>query len=242
MKYFFKKHSGKIGTVIVILFFSYLGYNLYNAPVEGVTNKFIYLMKEYGYIILFAWSILEGEMGLIMGGLLSHTGDMWVPMAIFVAGLGGFVGDQIYFYIGRYNKSYVHKKFKGQRRKFALAHLLLQKYGWPIIFVQRYMYGMRTIIPISIGLTRYNAKLFAFINLISAWCWAAITIIPAWYFGEEILKVLEIAKEYWYIAVPFGAAIGGSILYYFHTATKKDKNRKKRMNIVEKELHKIKDI
>jgi len=220
---FLQRHSGKIGTVAVVLFFSYLGYNLYHAPVDGLENKFIYLMKEYGYIILFAWSILEGEMGLIMGGLLCHTGDMWVPMAIFVAGLGGFVGDQIYFYIGRYNKAYVHTNFKGQRRKFALAHLLLKKYGWPIIFVQRYMYGMRTIIPISIGLTRYDAKIFAFINLISAWCWAAITIIPAWYFGEEILKVLAIVKEHWYIAVPFGLLIAGSILYYFHTATKKRK-------------------
>jgi membrane protein DedA with SNARE-associated domain len=235
---FIKNNSGKIITVIVVLFFSYLGYNLYNAPVDGFNNKFIYLMKEYGYIILFAWSILEGEMGLIMGGLLCHTGDMWLPLAIFVAGLGGFVGDQIYFYIGRYNKSYVHRNFKGQRRKFALAHLLLKKYGWPIIFVQRYMYGMRTIIPISIGLTRYDAKMFAFINLISAWCWAAITIVPVWYFGDEILKVLEIAKEYWYIALPFGLAIGGSILYYFHTATKK--NDKKIIKEIGKKIHEIK--
>ncbi|MGK0256391.1 MAG: membrane protein DedA with SNARE-associated domain, partial [Arcobacteraceae bacterium] len=158
---FFKNHSGKIATLIFVLFFSYLTYNLYYAPVEGLTNKFVYLMKEYGYIILFAWSILEGEMGLIMAGILCHTGDMWLPMAIFIAGLGGFVGDQIYFYIGRYNKSYVYKKFKGQRRKFALAHLLLKRYGWSIIFAQRYMYGMRTVIPISIGLTRYDAKVFA---------------------------------------------------------------------------------
>ena len=220
---FLQKNSGKIATVFFIFFFSYLGYNLYNAPVVGLNEKFLYLMKEHGYIILFAWSILEGEMGLIMGGLLCHTGDMWLPFAIFIAGLGGFVGDQIYFYIGRYNKSYVHKNFKGQRRKFALAHLLLKKYGWPIIFVQRYMYGMRTVIPISIGLTRYSAKMFAFINLLSAWAWAAMTIVPVWYFGDEILKVLEIAKEYWYVAVPFGILIAVSILYYFSTATKKEK-------------------
>jgi len=218
-----QKNSGKIASVIIVIFFSYLGYNLYYAPVEGLNEKFLYLMQEHGYIILFTWSILEGEMGLIMGGLLCHTGDMWLPIAIFVAGLGGFVGDQIYFYIGRYNKSYVHKNFKGQRRKFALAHLLLKKYGWPIIFIQRYMYGMRTVIPISIGLTRYSAKMFAFINILSAWVWAAMTIVPIWYFGEEILKVLEIAKEYWYIALPFGIIIAGSILYYFSTATKKDK-------------------
>ena len=224
---FFKKHSGKAMTFVVITLFSFLAFNLYHAPVEGIENKFIYLMKEYGYIILFAWSILEGEMGLIMAGLLASTGDMTVPLAIFVAGLGGFVGDQIYFYIGRYNKNFVHRNFKGQRRKFALAHLLLKKYGWPIIFVQRYMYGMRTIIPISIGLTRYSGKMFALINLISAWCWAAITIIPVWYFGDEILEVLKVAKEYWYVAIPFALLFGGSILYYFHSATKIDEDKRK---------------
>ena len=187
-----------------------------------MTEMLIELMKEYGYIILFSWSVLEGESGLIMAGLLSTTGDMNLYIAIFIAGLGGFTGDQIYFYIGRYNKKYVHKKFKGQRRKFALAHLLLKKYGWPIIFAQRYMYGLRTIIPISIGLTRYDAKKFAIINLISAWCWATITIVPVWYLGEEILDIIKVAKEYWYIAIPFILAIVGSIYWYFHQTTKKE--------------------
>ena len=228
MKQLFNKHSGKLFAFVVICFFSYLGYNLYQAPVEGFENKFVYLMKEFGYIILFAWSILEGEAGLIMAGLLVSTGDMNLYLAIFVAGLGGFAGDQIYFYIGRYNKKFVHSKFKGQRRKFAFGHLLLKKYGWPIIFVQRYMYGMRTIIPISIGLTRYSAKMFAFINLISAWCWAAITIVPVWYFGDEILKLLHIAKEHWYFAIPIAIVFGGSIIYFFNNATKVDRTKRKK--------------
>jgi len=186
-----------------------------------MTEILIELMKEYGYVILFLWSILEGESGLIMAGLLTHTGDMNLYISILVGGLGGFAGDQIYFYIGRYNKKYVHKKLKNQRRKFALAHLLLKKYGWPIVFAQRYMYGLRTIIPISIGLTRYDAKKFAIINLLSAITWGAITIIPVWYFGEEILEILKIAKQYWYIAIPFALLIGGSIYWYFHKTTQK---------------------
>ena len=160
------------------------------------------LLQEYGYIVLFFWSILEGELGLIMGGIMCHTGHMNIYLAIFVAGLGGFVGDQIYFYIGRYSKKYIHKKMRKHRRKFAIAHLLLKQHGWPLIFVQRYLYGLRTVIPMSIGLTRYSAKKFAFINLISAWVWAAITIIPAYIFGEEILKVLSWAKDHWYLALP----------------------------------------
>lgn len=163
----------------------------------------IELLQQYGYIILFVWSILEGEVGLIMGGIMSHTGDMNLYMAIFIAGLGGFVGDQIYFYFGRFNKGFIQRKFRGQRRKFAIAHILLKKYGWPIIFMQRYLYGLRTVIPISIGITKYPAKKFAVINLISAWVWAAITITPAYLLGEQILQVLEWATDHWYFALPF---------------------------------------
>ncbi len=173
-------------------------------------ERLIHLLQEHGYIILFFWSILEGELGLIMAGILAHTGHMNIPAAIFVAGLGGFTGDQIYFYIGRYAKRYIHKKMHKHKRKFAVAHLLLKKYGWPIIFIQRYLYGLRTVIPMSIGLTRYDAKRFAFINLLSAWTWAAITIVPAYFLGEQILTLLKYAKAHWYFALPIaGLFLGG---------------------------------
>ena len=178
-------------------------------------------VADWGYLILFLWSILEGELGLIFAGLAAHTGHLNVFLAIFVAGLGGFVGDQIYFYIGRFNKSYIQRKFKGQRRKLALAHLLLQKYGWPIIFIQRYMYGMRTVIPISIGLTRYSALKFAFINLISAWVWAAITIVLAYIFGEYILQLLDWFKDKPYIFILLLIVFAGGIFYYFEIQTKR---------------------
>jgi len=176
---------------------------------------------EYGYIILFFWSILEGETGLVMAGVLSHTGDMDLTTSIIVAGLGGFVGDQIYFYIGRYNKKYISKLLKSHRRKFALANILLNKYGWMIVFIQRYLYGLRTIIPMAIGTTRYSAKKFAIVNFIAAMIWASITITLSYIFGEEILNVIHIARKYWYIALPLGALIAGSIWYYFHKVTQK---------------------
>jgi len=174
----------------------------------------IHLLQEHGYIILFFWSILEGELGLIMAGILSHTGDMSLPLSIFIAGIGGFTGDQIYFFIGRYAKRYIHKKMHRHKRKFAIAHLLLKKYGWPIIFMQRYLYGLRTVIPMSIGLTRYPAKKFALINLLSAWTWAAITILLAYWMGEEILTLLKVAKTHWYLALPVAALfLGGMYMF-----------------------------
>ena len=188
---------------------------------------FLTWMREYGYGILFLWSILEGESGLVMAGLFAHTGDMQLFTAIATAGLGGFVGDQIYFYIGRLNKSYAYRMLKNQRRKLALARLLLRKYGWPIIFLQRYLYGMRTIIPLSIGLTGYSAKMFALINLISALCWSSFIILPVWYFGTEILSLLAWAKAHWYFALPFMGMLFGSVYYYFHKMTAQPLNSKR---------------
>jgi len=176
----------------------------------------IELLKDYGYIISFLWSILEGETGLVMAGVMIHTGDMTLMTSIIVAGLGGFVGDQIYFYIGRFNRTYIHNKLKTQRRKFALATLLLRKYGWWIIFVQRYLYGLRTILPMSIGTTKYSSKMFALINLISAFVWASITIIPAYIFGEEILRVVHFAREHLEFAIPIAIILAGSLGYLFH--------------------------
>lgn len=174
----------------------------------------IRLLTEHGYPILFVWSMMEGELGLVMAGLLSHTGHMNVFLAIIVAGFGGFVGDQVWFYVGRYNKKYTLNYFKSHRRKVALAHLLLKKYGWPIIFIQRYLYGLRSIIPMAIGTTRYDKGKFAFINLMSAFVWAAITIVLTYFLGEVILRAIHYIKSHWYFALPFAAVIVG-ILYYY---------------------------
>ena len=191
-------------------------------------DLFITGLKDYGYIILFLWSIVEGEMGLVMAGIMIHMGNMQYFMSIFIAGLGGFTGDQIYFYIGRFNKRRIQSKLHKQRRQFAIAYLLLKKYGWLIIFMQRYLYGLRTIIPMSIGITQYSAKKFALINLISAWIWAAIVITPAYFYGAEILSLLTYAKQHWYVALP----IVSGFLYGLHTYFRKMEQHflKKRKN------------
>ncbi len=198
------------------LFVSLLyGFDLHTIKEFFSTDNLVHLLKEYGYIILFFWSIMEGETGLVMAGVLSHTGDMNLGVSILVAALGGFVGDQIYFYLGKINKKWVLEEFHKHRRKFARARLLLRKYGGWVIFIQRFIYGMRTIIPMTIGLSGYDPKKFAIINLLSAFVWASVTIIPSYYFGEEILEILKWLKHHWYFGILFVILIWG-ILWYIN--------------------------
>lgn len=225
IKYFITSQPKKcamwalVAIVVIAIFIAYQtsGFSLE----EFIKNLWEEHVERWGYVILFFWGILEGELGLIFAGLAVHDGKMLLWLAIIVAGFGGFMGDQIYFYIGRFNRTSIQKSFQNQRRKFALAHLLLQKYGWPIIFVQRYMYGMRTIIPMSIGTTRYSALKFGVINFLCAQVWAAITILLTWYFGEEIFFVLDWFKDHPYLLIPLAVCIGGGVFWYFHTQTKR---------------------
>jgi len=208
--------------IIVFLVFATLlyGFNLSDIKEFFSEDNLINLLKEYGYIILFIWSIAEGETGLVMAGILSHTGDMNLWLSIVVAALGGFIGDQIYYYIGRLNKDWVLKELNAHRSKFAKAKLLLRKYGGWVIFVQRFIYGMRTIIPMTIGVLGYDPKKYALINLISAFVWASVTIIPSYIFGEELLAALKWLKHHWYFGVIFLAVLWG-ILWYIN---KKEEN------------------
>ncbi len=201
---------------IIFVFASFLyGFDFHSIKEFFSEENLIHLLKEYGYIILFVWSIFEGETGLVMAGVLAHTGDMNLWLAIVVAALGGFIGDQIYFYLGRVNKKWVLEEFKAHRKKFAKARLLLRKYGGWVIFIQRFIYGMRTIIPMTIGLSGYDPKKFAIINFFSAFVWASVTIIPSYYFGEEILEILKWLKHHWYVGILSILIIWG-ILYYIN--------------------------
>ncbi len=201
---------------LAVFFVSFLyGFDLDSLKEFFSEEHLIELLKKYGYIILFVWSIFEGETGLVMAGVLAHQGYMNLALAIVVAAIGGFIGDQIYFYLGRINKDWVLKEFKAHRRKFAKARLLLKKYGGWIIFIQRFIYGMRTIIPMTIGLSGYDPKKFAIINFISAFIWASITILLSYYFGEEILKILKWLKEHWYVAIVILVIFWG-ILWYIN--------------------------
>ena len=202
--------------LLLIFFLSFLyGFDFSSVKEFFSEDNLVHLLKEYGYIILFVWSIFEGETGLVMAGVLSHTGDMNLGASIVVAALGGFVGDQIYFYLGRLNKEWVLAELKAHRRKFARARLLLRKYGGWVIFIQRFIYGMRTMIPMTIGVLNYDAKKYAIINLISAFVWAGLTIIPSYIFGDEILGLLKWLKSHWYIGIGF-VVFMFAILWYIN--------------------------
>ena len=176
------------------------------------------LIRDWGYIILFLYSFGGGFVALVVAGILSYSGELNIIISIVVAGVSNFLGDQFLFTLARKNKHQAKKMMQKHRRKIALSHLLMRKYGTWVIFIQKYIYGIKTLIPLAMGITKYDYKKFIFFNILSTILWACIVGMAAYMLGELVYKYIDELKSY----APFvvGAIIIG-VIYFFKRVDKK---------------------
>ncbi|AXH09351.1 hypothetical protein CP960_00795 [Malaciobacter halophilus] len=146
------------------------------------------LIKDWGYIALFAYSFGGGFVGLVVAGVLSYAGDLNIYISILVAGVSNFLGDQFLFTLARKNKMYAKDMMKKYGRKVALAHLMMRRYGSFVVFFQKYIYGIKTLIPLAMGLTKYSSKKFIFFNILATTLWAVVVGYASYTAGEYILS------------------------------------------------------
>ncbi len=178
-------------------------------------------LATYGYIGLFLYSLGGGFVALVGAGVLSFMGKMDLSLSIMIAFFANSIGDVLLFYMARYQKSTMMEGLKKHRRKLALAHVMMKKYGSWIILIQKFVYGIKTLIPIAIGLTKYDFKRFAILNVISAAIWALSIGIGSYYSGNVLIKFAEIVGDKPWIAPVILIVLGGGLWLYLTQATKK---------------------
>jgi membrane protein DedA with SNARE-associated domain len=148
-------------------------------------------------------------------------GKMDLTASITVAFLGNMLGDVLLFWLTRYQKSMMMDTLRKHRRKLALSHILMKKHGDWVIFIQKFIYGLKTIIPIAIALTKYDFKKFVVLNVFAALVWALTFGIASYAFGAPLKAfAIYIAENKW-LAPVILFSIGGLLWIYLSKATKK---------------------
>jgi membrane protein DedA with SNARE-associated domain len=145
-------------------------------------------LSTYGYVVLFLYSLGGGFVALVAAGVLSYAGKMDIATSIIIATVANFLGDMLLFYLARYNKEMFGPYLKKQRRKIAYSTILMKKYGNLIIFFQKFVYGIKTLIPIAIGLTSYSFTTFGIYNAISSVIWGLLIGFASLYAGEYLMR------------------------------------------------------
>jgi len=178
-------------------------------------------LATYGYIGLFLYSLGGGFVALVGAGVLSFMGKMDLATSISVAFVANAIGDVMLFYMARYQKSMMMEGLRQHRRKLALSHILMKRYGSWIILFQKFVYGIKTLIPIAIGLTKYDFKKFAILNVASAGVWALVFGLGSYYSGSALVKFAQLIGDKPWIAPIILIVFGGALWLYMEKATKK---------------------
>jgi len=178
-------------------------------------------LSTYGYIVLFLYSLGGGFVALLGAGVLSFMGKMDISLSIAIAFSANFIGDSLMFYMSRYHKKEMMEYFKKHRRKLAFSHLLLKKHGSWIIIVKKFIYGLKTLIPLAVGLTKYDFWKFSGYNAIGAAIWAVVVGGLSYLFGGALIEGYKVVADKPYLAPVMLIIVGGSVWLYLSRATKK---------------------
>jgi len=183
-------------------------------------------LSTYGYIVLFLYSLGGGFVALLGAGVLSFMGKMDLSLSIAVAFAANFLGDTLMFYFSRYHKREMMEYFKKHRRKLAFSHLLLKRNGSWIIVVKKFIYGLKTLVTLAIGLTKYDFWKFSAYNALGALIWAVVVGGGSYIFGGALIKAYDMIVDKPYLAPVTLIVIGGLTWFYLSAATKDKKNKK----------------
>lgn len=155
------------------------------------------LIETYGYWVVLIGTLLEGESVLLLAGYAAYSGLLELHWVIGVAVFGSFLGDQLWFYLGRTRGQSLLAKYPSYMPAAARAQQLLDKYHTPIILALRFLYGLRTVLPFVIGMSCTISTLrFQILNFIGAVLWASSGAIAGYLFGNAIEAILGDIHQY----------------------------------------------
>lgn len=155
-----------------------------------------HLIDSYGYPAILIGTFLEGETILVLGGIAAKLGYLKLPWIIVCAFTGTILGDQLFFFLGRYKgQSFLDKRPIWQTRA-ARVHRIMERHRIPIILGFRFLYGLRTVTPFVIGMSRVPIFEFVILNIIGAILWATIVGSLGYAFGHGLELMLGDLRHY----------------------------------------------
>lgn len=161
-----------------------------------VFNALLPIFTEYGYIAVFTMLLICGfgvpvpeDVTLVTGGVIAGLGyaDVHTMFAVGMAGV--LVGDGLVFTVGRFKGERVMQFRTVQRvitpARFHAAQETFHKYGRWVMFVARFLPGLRTPVFFTAGMSkRVSYPTWFLMDGV-----AALISVPIWvylgYFGAR---------------------------------------------------------
>jgi len=178
-------------------------------------------LETWGYLAVAFFAFGGSFIIVAAAGVFSFMGKMDLTAALAVATVSNFLGDIFLFYLGKYKKKEIQPYFTKHKRKIALATLIMRKYGVLAIFIQKFLYGIKTLVPLSMALAKYDFKKFAFYNIFASIVFVTTIGLSAYYSSEAIIVMFTYIKTNPWIAPVILFTVIGVVWLIMENMTKK---------------------
>jgi membrane protein DedA with SNARE-associated domain len=182
-------------------------------------------IAKYGYIGIFVGTFFEGETTVLIGGIFSKLKYMDVNRVILWAFLGTFIGDCTFFTLGRLCGRGIIERYEFLRSKVPLANKIIKKHGNFIIFMIRFLVGIRAIILVLLGCTNIGLTKFVLFNAANSILWSIIITLIGYLFGNVVYVFVSDINKYQNYIIPVTlVAVTILILIYRRIIREKEKS------------------
>jgi membrane protein DedA with SNARE-associated domain len=155
------------------------------------------LIGQYGLYAVFFLAMIEGDITLLLAGVLAHSGFFdeqffkgYSFLKVLLAGtLGAIVSDNVAYAAGRgFGKSV--RGFRFYRAARPRLERLTHKFGPLSIFLSKYIYGLRTASCVFYGVGRMRYLRFLPLTCASCFAWVSILSGAGYFFSGAITNLI----------------------------------------------------
>lgn len=175
-------------------------------------NYFYEVVGQYGLYAVFFLAMIEGDITLLLAGALANGSAFgnWGFAKVLGAGtLGGFIGDQIAYLLGRVFGTGV-REYRFYRHVRTRVERLTENFGSLSIFLSKYIYGLRTASCVFYGVGRMSYRKFLLLSLASCFLWVFILSGAGYFFSGAVMNLIGDFQQWGiYLLVIFVVGIAG---------------------------------
>lgn len=167
------------------------------------------ILSEYGAVALFLLATVEGDLSLVIGGVLAHLGILSLPAVILSGAAGNLTGDLGWYAIGHHLRGRIRTTMLYQKVGHRIEGLARKLGPWQLL-VARIIYGTRNASMLFWG--QYGLPLRQFIPIDALGCLLACTgfALAGYLLGHgtsQITGEVKHLERYLLVAVVVGGLV-----------------------------------
>jgi membrane protein DedA with SNARE-associated domain len=151
-----------------------------------------HVIQLYGLYAVFFLAMVEGDITLLLAGVLAHNdffGTYSFARVLLWGTLGGFASDNLAYAAGRVFSNSV-RDFRFYRSAKPRIERLTNHFGTLSIFVSKYVYGLRWASCTFYGVARMRYLRFVPLSLASCFLWVSILSGVGYFFSSAVMGLI----------------------------------------------------